>query len=356
MLRAGAIVLERYVIDAPIGEGGMGSVFRARHVHLDSLVAVKVLRDFNDADKAATLSRFTREGKLLAKLRHPNVVRVVDFGTLPEAGGAPCIVMELLEGPSFEDLLMDHGALPFEQVLALAMAGASALDSIHQHGILHRDVKPANFVQAPDGIRLVDFGIALAQKEDARLTRAGSLVGTPAYAAPEYLLDAISSPATDMYSLGVALYELLTGQLPYSPDNLALLVREALKGPPPLKVPSYRTAPPGVFAQLVMRMLSPKPELRPTAAHVVASANAIQKEASKRAGRGSSSALDDFAKLASSGSSEMWPAVAPPGSVRPTPNNPSSVPPQSDVAPTSRDRGTWSRPFPKPGAKKKSSG
>jgi serine/threonine protein kinase len=337
MLGPGDVVLQRYEIECLLGEGGMGAVFRARHVHLDTTVAVKVLNRPTSADREARTARFLREAKLIAKLNHPNVVRVVDFGTVEALDGAPCIVMELLDGPSFEDILIDRGAQPFQLALDVCIAAASALAAAHEQDVLHRDVKPANLVRANDGIRLVDFGIAIHLADDVRLTQSGSLVGTPMYMSPEHLLGAGASVASDIYALGVTLFEIMAGAAPFDDKDLGMLVQQAMKGPPVLRVPTHLEPPPGVLRQLVARMMSPSPERRPaTAEQLLAEAQRIQKETRRQKAR-SSSAWLEWAAL--SDSSSAWPEQKP----KPT----SSVPPsgrKSDAPSSIRERGTWSRP------------
>lgn len=319
----------------------MGSVFRARHVHLDTVVAVKLLRRASGAEGAALVARFLREAKLVAKLSHPNIVRVLDFGLIDTLGDTPCIVMELLDGPAFDEILHEEGPLPFEVALEVCIAAASGLTAAHEQGILHRDVKPANLIRAPGGIRLVDFGIALPLAEDIRLTRAGALVGTPAYMAPEHLLGAPATYATDLYSLGVTLYEICCAKPPHDDADLGLLVQNAMKGPPRFSVPEGYEPIPGIFEQLVLRMLAPDPNRRPeSAAHVAAAALGIRKEARRRAARKSISAWEDFASV--SESSQSVPQT-------PQPLAESGVPPRvhdSDTPSSVRERGTWSRPFP----------
>ncbi len=281
-LTSGRIVLQRYRLEERIGEGGMGTVFVARHIHLDTRVAVKVLHPAMGIDHRTREARFLREAQIVATLRHPNVIRLIDYGFIDELDRTPCIVMELLDGPSFDEVLVEQGAQPFEVALEVCIAAASALSAAHANAVIHRDVKPANLVRASDGIRLVDFGVALPAVDELRLSNVGEILGTPLYLAPELLLGAEASCASDLYALGVTLYEIVCGRPPFIGPDLRALVTSIQSGAPPLRVPAGLPALPGTFRQLVAKLLSLAPDRRPpSAAHVLAYALAIRSDARK---------------------------------------------------------------------------
>ncbi len=237
-LMSGRIVLQRYRLEGRIGEGGMGTVFVARHVHLDTRVAVKVLHPAMGINHEMREARFLREAQIVATLRHPNIIRLIDYGLIDELDRTPCIVMELLDGPSFDEVLVEHGAQPFEVALEVCIAAASALSAAHANAVIHRDVKPANLVRASDGIRLVDFGVALPAVDDLRLSNVGEILGTPLYMAPELLLGAEASCASDLYALGVTLYEIVCGRPPFIGPDLRALVTSIQSGAPQLRIPA----------------------------------------------------------------------------------------------------------------------
>ena len=223
MLKPGGRVLGRYRVEALLGKGAMGQVFRGLHEHLDLPVAIKVLHVASTPD---ILSRFEREAKLMARVRHPNAVAVQDYGFLED--GSPCLVMEFLNGESLDERLRRIGAMPWHDGLRLAQGLLAGLGALHAAGVLHRDLKPSNVVLSgdPEVPKLIDFGIARpTDAEDSRITRTGVLVGTPAYMAPEQLLCTALDARCDLYSLGLILYEALSGALPFPSDTMASVMR-----------------------------------------------------------------------------------------------------------------------------------
>jgi len=186
-LSVGELVLDRYVIEALIGQGGMGEVYRARHQTLGMPVAVKAVTGDASAELTA---RFTREAQLLARVRHPNVVSILDVGRT--LGGTPCMVMEFLEGEALDARLERRGASPWREVRAVALAVLKGLTAIHGAGIVHRDLKPANVLitrGSPSIVNIFDFGIAQPTGDGAaKMTRTGAVIGTPAYMSPEQLV------------------------------------------------------------------------------------------------------------------------------------------------------------------------
>ena len=204
----------RYVIERRLGAGGMSTVFMARDTVLERPVAVKLLAE-HLADDEAFVYRFRREALSAARLQHPNIVQVFDSGQ-DSATQRHYIVMEYVDGPSAADLLRERKQLEVDETVALVRDSCHGLDYAHRAGVVHRDVKPGNLLCATEmGItKLADFGIAKAA-EQTRITQVGSVLGTAAYLSPEQARGEEAGPASDIYSLGVCAYQLLTGRLPY---------------------------------------------------------------------------------------------------------------------------------------------
>jgi eukaryotic-like serine/threonine-protein kinase len=210
------ILPSRYHAPELIGQGGMGEIYRAEDELLGRTVAIKVLAKRFSADEALR-GRFTREALAAARLSgEPNTVTIFDVG---EHESRPFIVMEYLRGGSLEDRLREHGAQDPGRVLAWLDEAGAALDAAHDHGVVHRDVKPGNLLLAGDGtVRVADFGVASAAGLDS-LTMTGTVLGTAGYLAPEQARGEPTTPATDLYALAVVAFELLTGQRPFQADN-----------------------------------------------------------------------------------------------------------------------------------------
>ena len=210
------ILPSRYRTPELIGQGGMGEIYRAEDELLGRTVAVKVLAKRFSADEALR-GRFTREALAAARLSgEPNTVTIFDVG---EHEGRPFIVMEYLRGGSLEDRVREHGAQDPGRALAWLDEAGAALDAAHDHGVVHRDVKPGNLLLAGDGtVRVADFGVASAAGLDS-LTMTGTILGTAGYLAPEQARGEPTTPATDLYALAVVAFELLTGQRPFQADN-----------------------------------------------------------------------------------------------------------------------------------------
>jgi eukaryotic-like serine/threonine-protein kinase len=251
----------RYQVERELGVGGMAKVLLARDVELGREVAVKLLDERLAADESFR-ARFAREARVAAGLSHPNVVTVFDVG---DADGRPFIVMELVTGRTLEERLLQEGALSANDVLAIARQVCAGLEHAHANGLVHRDLKPGNLIEREDGtVKIADFGIARAV-EGTELTETGAIVGTAAYLAPEQAEAGEVTPATDLFALGVVLYELLTGRQPWKVDSLAALAGRREAPPPELPAgtpPCLRTA--------IERCLQPDPEDRPSSAAEVA--------------------------------------------------------------------------------------
>ena len=213
---------DRFQAVQRIDAGGMGEVWEADDTLLGRRVAIKVLAEELAGDPVA-VGRFRREARATAKLDHPNVIRVLDFVD----GEPPFLVLELLEGQTLADRLRLEGALPPLEAARIAAAVADGLDLAHRAGIIHRDIKPGNIMlTAGGGVKVMDFGIAAAW--EAHSTTGQQLLATAAYAPPERIAGGRASPAGDLYSLGVVLYEMLTGRPPFVADTAERLLRAHL--------------------------------------------------------------------------------------------------------------------------------
>jgi eukaryotic-like serine/threonine-protein kinase len=240
-----------YEVTAPIGEGGMGQVFRARDTKLNRDVALKVLPDFLGSD-TERLARFTREAQTLALLNHPHIAQI--YG-LEESGGVRALVMELVEGEDLSQRIA-RGAIPLDEVLPLAKQIAEALEAAHEQGIIHRDLKPANIKVRPDGtVKVLDFGLAKATEPMSgsspnvsqsptlttpAMTQAGMILGTAAYMSPEQAKGRAADRRSDVWAFGVVLYEMLTGQRAFKGDDVSDTLAFILT-----RAPDWTTLPAG---------------------------------------------------------------------------------------------------------------
>ena len=219
----------RYEVEKPLGGGGMAVVYLAQDTDLGRRVAVKLLAE-NLADDQELRRRFVREARLAARLSHPNVVAVYDAG---EEDGRPYIVMECVEGESLAETVRREGRLEPDRVRELALQACAGLEHAHRAGLIHRDVKPGNLLVTGDAtLKIADFGIAHAV-EGTRLTEVGTVLGTAAYLSPEQASGEPVTPASDLYSLGACLYELLDGRPPYGYETIGELLARRTWGPPP---------------------------------------------------------------------------------------------------------------------------
>ena len=247
----------RYQILAKIGQGGLAEVYRAQDVALGRLVAVKALRPEYVVDPAF-LVRFHREAQSVANLMHPNIVAVYDFG---QDQGRPYIVMEYVPGQDLRALLEQNGALSVRQAVDIGCQVCAGVGYAQHSGLVHGDLKPGNVLIRPDGqAKVVDFGLARALGESA-MDEDGELVwGTPAYFAPEQATGGQVSPATDVYAIGVILYEALTGQLPFDGDDSEMARQHLYETPPPVNRINPRV--PARLAKIISQAMQKKPDDR----------------------------------------------------------------------------------------------
>jgi predicted ATPase/DNA-binding SARP family transcriptional activator/Tfp pilus assembly protein PilF len=259
--------VERYVVERPLTSGGHGQLFLGRDRVTGDPVVIKQLIKEVVAQDPLLVDRFTQESEMLRQLKHPNIVRMlVTF----EQEGQRSIVMEYVPGGSLGQLLDEQGRLPLEQVLTIGLELADALSRSHHLGIIHRDIKPDNVLLAADGTpRLTDFGTARLLRQDARLTQLGDFVGSPSYASPEMLRGGEPDARSDIWSLGVTLFELLTGQQPFPGEQILTVFNAILNDPPPDLRQIQPDVPPAL-ASLLERMLAKDPNHRPASMRQIA--------------------------------------------------------------------------------------
>src|SRR5262245_19000037 len=258
---------QKYYLESKLGVGGMGTVYRARRLLIGDVVAVKVLQADQVADPQA-VERFRREAQTAARLKHPNVVAVYDFDVSGE--GLNYLVMELAEGESIRSLVERQGTLTETDTAEIIRQVCAALDEAHRQDVVHRDIKPENIlVQTTPGglqVKVLDFGIAALRDVRAiSLTRTGAVVGTPHYMSPEQCLGEELDGRSDIYSLGIVLFEMLTGVVPFdSPATTAIVVKQVNDPPPPPRTlnPKISTA----VESVVLRALEKRRDARPQTA------------------------------------------------------------------------------------------
>ncbi|NBD13505.1 MULTISPECIES: serine/threonine-protein kinase [Corallococcus] len=265
----GKTIAAKYRVEALIGEGGMGKVYRARQLALDKVVVLKVLRHTLLSDER-TVARFQREAKAASRLNHPNSISVLDFGQADD--GALFIAMEYVAGQDLHQLLSREWPLGEARVVRIVLQILSALSDAHGAGVIHRDLKPENIMveqrrNEPDFVKVLDFGIAKitdSQDEGPALTRAGFVCGTPEYMSPEQARGAVLDHRSDLYAVGVILYQLTTGLLPFESDSaVGFATKHLTEEPPPptRRRPDARISP--GMERLILRVLSKDPDDRP---------------------------------------------------------------------------------------------
>jgi serine/threonine-protein kinase len=268
----GTIVAGRFQIEELVGQGGMGKVYRARHLTLDKPVCLKLLKPALLEDPTL-VGRFEREAKAASRLNHPNSIAVLDFGRLEERGGTLYIAMEYVQGKDLRIVLRDDWPLPEDRLARIMGQVLAALGEAHAQNVVHRDLKPENIMveqrrAQPDFVKVLDFGIAKILDSDLPgLTRSDVVCGTPQYMAPEQATGSSLDARCDLYAVGVILYQLVTGHLPFDGSNsMEVLTKHVNELPLP---PSQRTAGVSVSAaleRLILRAMAKDPAERPQSA------------------------------------------------------------------------------------------
>ncbi len=265
-VQTGEIIGGRFRVDKLLGKGGFGAVFRATHVVTQQELVLKVLKP-NLGEDENQVKRFLQEARTASKLSHPNTVRVYDFGQTD--AGHLYLAMELLHGQELGQVLIDDGILPPERAIHIAIGVLKSLAEAHQAGLVHRDLKPDNIFLCnvhgeDDFVKVIDFGIAkpIDQGDDGGLTRTGFTVGTPKYMSPEQVLNKGVEGRSDLYALGVILYQCLSGELPLSgPSPVETMMAQVQQEPAALSLVCSQELPPGLEA-VVMRALRKQPNQR----------------------------------------------------------------------------------------------
>lgn len=258
-------VLGQYKLEAPLGKGGMASVYRAYQASVDRYVAIKVMTP-EIANDPSFVERFQREARIIAKLEHPHILPVIDFG---ESEGIYYIAMRYMDGGSLDDRLRQRRLRP-EEIAHYLNQIASALDYAHQKGVIHRDLKPNNvLLDRANNCYLTDFGIARIEGAERKLTATGSVMGTPAYMSPEQAMGRPLDGRSDIYALGVMLYEMVTGRLPFHADTTAALIFQHVYEAPP-SARQLDPSLPEAVDWLFSRALAKAPEMRHNTAEALA--------------------------------------------------------------------------------------
>jgi serine/threonine-protein kinase len=287
----GRIVAERYRVEKLLGEGGMGAVYRAEHIHMRKIVALKVLHP-EMCSVTEVVARFEREAVAAGRITHPNVATATDFGRLEN--GSFFLVLEYAAGRDLRALINAIGALDPERCAHIARQVAEALGAAHALTIVHRDLKPDNVMLIerdgdPDFVKVLDFGIAKVTFGDLAdqpaLTRTGAVFGTPDYMSPEQALGQPVDHRSDLYALGILMFEMLSGSTPFDHDDPTMVLAHQITAPPP-PLPEHVPAP---LASLVMSLLAKDVQQRPqTAAEVVQALDRMRRDAAGEAPRSAS--------------------------------------------------------------------
>jgi serine/threonine-protein kinase len=261
--------LGRYAIQSELGRGAMGVVYKATDTALERTVAVKTVNMALERDGAEKYeARFYQEARAAGSLNHPNIVTVYDVG---KEGNVAYMAMEFIEGAELRTLLAEGRALPVSQALSIAAQVAEGLAYAHEHGVVHRDIKPANIMVLNDGpVKITDFGIARMRANNDELTQSGMMLGSPKYMSPEQVIGKRADHRSDIFSLGVILYEMLTGGAPFTGENVTALMYQIVNFAPP--APSaVSPAVPELLNFIVAKMLAKPLEERYQSAQELAS-------------------------------------------------------------------------------------
>ena len=259
--RAAPVTLGRYRVDSEIGRGSMGAVYLGRDPQIGRRVAIKTMalgREFDGDQLAEARARFFREAETAGRLQHPDIVTIFDAG---EAQDLAWIAMEYVRGEDLLRYTAPGRLMPVPQLLGIIARVAEALSYAHSQGVVHRDIKPANVMIDPAGtlVKVMDFGVA--RLDDTSRTRTGLVLGTPSFMSPEQMAGRHADGRSDLYSLGVSLFQLLTGHLPHEGDSMAELMRQIVNVPAP-DVRSLRPELPQDLADVVALALEKRPEVR----------------------------------------------------------------------------------------------
>jgi eukaryotic-like serine/threonine-protein kinase len=265
----GITLVDKYLIEEPLGSGGMCEVYRARHIAMDKEVAIKILKPELAADPRIA-QRFEQEARAASRVRHPHAINVTDYGI--GQGNTPFLVMELVEGLTVRELLIQDGPFTIERLVNILHQACGALEVAHSVGVIHRDIKPDNIIiseyDGSDWVEVVDFGVAKIQEDvnrRAALTGANFIIGTPRYMSPEQCEEQPVDARSDIYSLGVVVYEMLAGEAPFEGgSSTRLLMAHVAEPPPPLR--EKRPDIPPEIEGVVMRALDKNPDRRPQSA------------------------------------------------------------------------------------------
>src|SRR3954465_13866704 len=246
--------LGRYAIQSELGRGAMGVVYKATDTALERTVAVKTVNMALERDGAEKYeARFYQEARAAGSLNHPNIVTVYDVG---KEGNVAYMAMEFIEGQELRSLLAEGRPLPVSQAVSIAAQVAEGLAYAHQHGVVHRDVKPANIMVLADGpVKITDFGIARMRASNEELTQSGMMLGSPKYMSPEQVIGKRADHRSDIFSLGVILYEMLCGATPFNGENVTALMYQIVNFAPPAPS-SVNSAVPELLDYIVAKMLS----------------------------------------------------------------------------------------------------
>lgn len=284
------ILARRYELQELIGGGGMADVYKAQDKLLDRAVAVKILHQ-QYANDAEFVEKFRREATAAAKLAHPNIVNIYDVG---EDGGSQYIVMEYVSGPTLKEVIQQKGCLEPIEAVRIAKEIASALESAHRNNLVHCDIKPHNILVMPDGhIKVTDFGIARAVSAST-MTYSGSVMGSVHYFSPEQAKGTVITTKSDVYSLGVVLYEMLTGKLPFNGEtSVSIALKHLQEEPVPIR--QLNPSIPPVLEAIVQKAMSKDPADRPSSTELYADLNQAKSMLADRGASQEAVSNDPFA-------------------------------------------------------------